>query len=169
MFTVRVRKSNPSFLARKSGLIAAVALAAMFVTAAAHAAPIAWHKDLSGASRESKERQKPLLVVVGARWCGYCRKMQTETFPDSSVTARVNQQFVPVLIDADQQAALVRKLKVDAFPTILVISPEQRIIGRFAGFQSASQLDTRLASFTTGRGQAVPRPAVMGCREGCAA
>jgi thioredoxin-like negative regulator of GroEL len=95
----------------------------------------------------SSETGQYCLVLIGARWCGSCRKMQVETFANPDVAARINQQFVPVLIDADEQAAVVQRLMVDAFPTVLVISPAQRIIGRFAGFQTASQLDARLASF----------------------
>jgi Thioredoxin-like domain len=72
--------------------------------------------------------------------------MLQQTFPDPAVAARVNQQFVPVLIDADEQAALVQTLNVDSTPTVMVISPDQKVVGRIVGFQSAAQLDARLAA-----------------------
>jgi hypothetical protein len=87
--------------------------------------------------------------MVGARWCGPCRKMHAETFPNPAVVARVNSQFVPVLLDAEAQAADVKRLGVDAFPTVLVVSPEEKVVGRLTGFQSASQLNARLATYQT--------------------
>jgi hypothetical protein len=73
--------------------------------------------------------------------------MHAETFPNPALAARVNSQFVPVLLDADAQANDVKQLGVDAFPTVLVVSPEQKVMGRLTGFQSASQLNARLASY----------------------
>src|SRR5438067_1652639 len=113
----------------------------------AQAGPIAWQKDMQAAMRESVRQQKPLFVSVGARWCGPCRKMHSETFPNAAFAAQVNSQFIPVLIDADEQPAVVQKLGVEAYPTVLVVSPEQKIVGRFTGFQTAPQLQTRLAAF----------------------
>jgi thioredoxin-like negative regulator of GroEL len=62
------------------------------------------------------------------------------------------------LLDADEQADLVQKLKVDAMPTVLVISPERRIVGRFTGYQSAAQLAAYLAPFQ--RTGSPPKPVV---------
>lgn len=127
-------------------VLAALAAAA-FPADKAHAAPIVWHKDIRTALRASAEQHKPLMVMVGANWCGYCHKMLQQTFPDPALALRVNRQFVPVLLDADKQAEIVQKLRVDAMPTVLVISPERKIVGRIAGFQSAAQLAARLAPY----------------------
>src|SRR5262245_36807490 len=125
-----------------------VALAQMFVLApgVVQAAPIAWKCDYREALEESASRRLPVLVVIGARWFRHCRKMQAETFCNPAVAARIADHFVPLLIDADQQGELVEKLKVSAFPTVLIISPEWMIVGRYSGFQSATQLNARLAS-----------------------
>jgi thiol-disulfide isomerase/thioredoxin len=147
MSAKRVRTASFSVLSKKSLLFAGAAIAALFGGGRAQAAPIAWHKDLRRASREAVAGRRPMLVVVGARWCGPCRKMHSETFPSPAVASRVNSQFIPVLLDADEQPDDVRKLGVEAFPTVLVVSPEQKVIGRFTGFQSAAQLATRLASY----------------------
>jgi thiol-disulfide isomerase/thioredoxin len=95
--------------------------------------------------------RRPLLDVVGARWCGPCRRMHSETFPIPAVAARVNSQFIPVLIDADEQPEAVRSLGVDSFPTVLVVSPGQKVLGRLTGFQSAAQRSARLASYQPAR------------------
>lgn len=110
-------------------------------------AEIAWHKDLAQATRESAKQNKSMLIMVGAKWCGFCHKMLQQTFPDPAITARINSQFVPVLLDADEQAELVGTLNVTSMPTMLVVRPDRKIVGRMAGFQSARQLDAQLATF----------------------
>lgn len=147
MAAARFLKSLPIIPKHRSVRLAAIVLTAVLSANAAHADPILWHKDLQTAAREAAVRGRPIMAVVGARWCGYCRKMQAETFPNPAVAAHVKDQFVPLLIDADEQPALVQKLNVASFPSVLVISPEQKIIGRFTGFQLANQLDKSLASF----------------------
>jgi thioredoxin-like negative regulator of GroEL len=154
----RARCAFRRFFAGKSTARLAVLLAVAVFSNAAEAAPIVWHKDIRAALRASAEQGKPLMVMVGAGWCGYCHKMLQQTFPDPALALRVNGQFVPVLLDADEQAELVQKLRVDAMPTVLVISPERRILGRFAGFQSAAQLAARLASFQRARPAPAPAP-----------
>jgi thiol-disulfide isomerase/thioredoxin len=142
--------THPQFVRRlffKCGCVAAAGLLTIITISPADAGPIAWHKDLQAAMRESARQQKPVLVSVGARWCGPCRRMHSETFPNAAFAAQVNSQFIPVLLDADEQAAVVQKLGVDSFPTVLVISPENKIVGRFTGFQTAPQLQSRLAAF----------------------
>jgi thiol-disulfide isomerase/thioredoxin len=145
--TACVLKSRNPVLSKSAVLIAGVAAIAVFGASRAQAGPIAWRRDLRRACREAAQCRRPLLVVVGARWCGPCRKMHAETFPNPAVVARVNSQFVPVLLDADAQTNDVKQLGVEAFPTVLVVSPEQKIIGRLTGFQSAAQLNARLASY----------------------
>lgn len=125
--------------------LAVLLLLASFRVSDSQAAGINWHKDLASADREATSRNKPLLVMVDAPWCGYCRKMLAQTFPNPAVATRINAQFIPVLVNADEQPALVQSLKIEAMPTILVVAPGRRIMARFTGFQTAAQLDARLA------------------------
>lgn len=136
------------FVSTLRGTLAVPLLLVSLSADAAQAAGINWHKDLASADREATSRNKPLLIMVDAPWCGYCRKMLAQTFPDPAVVTRINAQFIPVLINANEQPALVRSLKVDAMPTVLVVAAGRRIVARFTGFQTAAQLDARLASLT---------------------
>jgi thiol-disulfide isomerase/thioredoxin len=123
-------------------------LIAALSAGAAQAAGVAWHGNLQEAVQQAAAQHKPLLVMVKARWCGPCHKMLAQTFPNPAVAARINSSFIPLLIDADEQAALVKSLGIEAMPTVLVISPERKVTGRFTGFQSAAQLDAHLAALT---------------------
>lgn len=126
-------------------LVGTVVLSAIQFGQPAWCAEIAWRKDVSAAAREAAATNKPLLVMVEASWCGPCRRMLQQTFPDRAVTARINAGFIPLLIDADQQAALVQKLNINAFPTMLILDANLRVVERVTGFQSAAQMNARLA------------------------
>lgn len=139
----------PVFKNRKFHLLwmIVVLIAALLPVSGVQAGGIGWHEDLRQSSQVAARQQKPMLVMVGADWCGYCHKMLNETFSNPQVASRINDRFVPVLLDADRQSAVVEQLNVKAFPTVLVISPSNKVLARFEGYQSASQLETLLASF----------------------
>jgi thioredoxin-like negative regulator of GroEL len=136
-------------LSKTAVLLVALTQIFMLAPGVARAASIPWQSDYRDALQESASRRLPVLVVIGARWCRYCRTMQSETFCNPAVTARITSHFIPLLIDADEQEELVEKFKVSAFPTVLIISPERLIVDRYSGFQSAAQLDRRLACYRT--------------------
>lgn len=159
MSTDRVLGRSCPVFRQTLALILAVAATAALFAKDCQAGPIVWNKDLGAALQSSAEQEKPVMVMVGARWCGHCHQMLQQTFPDPALAARVNAQFVPVLLDADEQAALVQKLRVSALPTVLVISPERKIVGRFTGYQSAAQLGARLAPYQRTRPAPVPQAA----------
>lgn len=111
------------------------------------AAEIGWRRDLQANYRQSALQNKPILVVVGASWCGYCRKLHEQTLHNPILVSHINDRFIPVLIDADEQPELTQQLQVESMPTILVISPERRIVHRSTGFLSPGELHSRLAPF----------------------
>ena len=54
------------------------------------AAPVAaaepvWQTNLNSAFKLSGETGKPMLVLFGAEWCGYCHKQDAETLSDPAV------------------------------------------------------------------------------------
>lgn len=119
---------------------------------------IQWRTSLRLVQQEAFETGRPLLLKFSASWCGPCHRMKSETFSDPELAAYINDHFIPVEIDADENQRLVRRLRVDSLPTTLVISPHGRIVQRRTGFQSATQLGNALAQY---RSQPDERPLVL--------
>jgi thiol-disulfide isomerase/thioredoxin len=138
--------------------VSAAVLALLVTGRPAWSSEIAWRRDVAAAARESAAGGKPLLVMVEASWCGPCQRMLRQTFPDPVLAARINAGFIPLLIDVDQQAALVQKLNINAFPTMLVLDPSQRVVERVTGFQTAAQLNSRLAVLQPTQTRITQRP-----------
>lgn len=101
---------------------------------------ISWRTSYAEAAEEAVEREKPILIEFTATWCGACRQMQQLTFSNQRLIEYVDSAFVPLVLDADEYSELVSGFRVEAFPTTLVVSPELKILKRFTGYQSASNL-----------------------------
>jgi thiol:disulfide interchange protein len=85
--------------------------------------------------RVAAERERPCLVFFTAHWCTYCRRMEETTFNDAAVVQAASQ-FVCVLVDADAEPEVCRRLQVSGYPTVELISPAGTSLGRMTGWQS---------------------------------
>lgn len=126
--------------------VALTAAAILAVTGAttAFGDEIAWRKDYSQALQEAKKTQRPILVKVSATWCSYCTKMKHETLDAETVVSEVEENFVPLALDADRDSELVRKFRVSTYPTTIVVAPDRTILRRMTGYQSQGQFVSSL-------------------------
>lgn len=58
---------------------------------------------------ERDEKPKKMLVDLYTDWCGYCKKMDRETFSDPWVIKYVNEHFYAVKFNAEKPGDLVYK------------------------------------------------------------
>jgi uncharacterized protein YyaL (SSP411 family) len=104
----------------------------------ARSQPVDWHLLNDAAFAEARSQKKPLLIDVGAVWCGYCNTMDRESYSQKDVASFINQNFVPVKVDYDAKPEQVRQLeKAQALanlpagiPLIMLVTPEGKL---FAG------------------------------------
>lgn len=95
---------------------------------------IEWQTDLRVAHRLAVEQQRPLLVVVGATWCGPCRRLNDETFQHPDLSRYIDTYFVACHLDFDEDHEVVELLGIEAVPTSVVLSPRAELLGKFTGF-----------------------------------
>lgn len=101
---------------------------------------IRWNSDLRRAAAIATRENRPILVQVSAPWCGYCKQMKQETWTDRGVVNMINNRFVAVEVNADEQRQFIEEMQIQSLPTTLVVSPDLRILKRVQGFQSAGQM-----------------------------
>lgn len=98
-----------------------------------HAIP--WAKSFLEAKEVAARDGKPLLVDFEAEWCGFCKKLDRETYTDERVIRLVRDRFVAVKVDVDREPDLQKKFEVNALPTILCLSAGGDVLQRFEGFR----------------------------------
>ncbi len=55
----------------------------------------------------NKKEKKKFFVDIYTVWCGWCKRMDAQTFEQTDVAAYLNKHFYPIKLDAEQKADIV--------------------------------------------------------------
>ena len=94
---------------------------------------IKWQSYQSGMKKIADENKKGFIHFY-TDWCTYCKLMNQKTFTNDAVIAFLNQNFVPIRVDAEEQRDVARKYGVSSFPNNGFIAEDQSEIGKRPGF-----------------------------------
>ncbi len=94
----------------------------------------------------TQELRTPILAFVTSENCGYCRRMEQETWTNRDIIARVEASFTPLKLNAGRDGRLVAALGIRSFPTTVVFTPEGEIITGAPGFMPPNRLSGLLRS-----------------------
>ncbi len=105
-----------------------------------------WLHDLETARAQAKAENKALLLFfTGSDWCGWCVRLHSTVFNTPAFAQYTQDKFILLEIDMPhnkakqspaeqaQNKALVSKYNITAYPSVLVLTPEQEVIGGFIG------------------------------------
>jgi thiol:disulfide interchange protein len=98
---------------------------------------------LEKAKAEAKKKKKKIFIDVFTTWCGPCKEMAKTTFTDAEVGKVFNDKFVNVKMDAenDTDGSLISSnYKVTAYPTLLFLDENGKLIKKLVGKQSKEKL-----------------------------
>jgi len=71
-------------------------------------AAIKWHT-WEEAIKLSESNPKKILIDVYTEWCGWCKRMDKETFTNPEIIEMVNENFYAVKLDAEQKEDILYK------------------------------------------------------------
>lgn len=89
------------------------------------------------AQEKAKAEEKPIFVDAFTTWCGPCKVMAQNVFPDPQVGALFNSNYVCIKIDMEGEEGLrfQKTYPVSAFPTLYFIDFDGSVLKKVIGAQ----------------------------------
>lgn len=104
----------------------------------------------------AQKNNKLIFVDCYTSWCGPCKKLAREVFPQKEVGEYFNANFINVKIDMEKGEGkdLKEQFGVEAFPTMLFINTDGSVAHRVVGYRRADKLieEGKIAIEGTGYG-----------------
>lgn len=100
---------------------------------------LVWQHDLHSGMDSARKGNKFVLIDLYTDWCGWCKKLDRDTYTDASVVDLLNNQFVCVKLDAEdggEGESFARQHKVRGFPCIMVLDASGKVRGTSYGYRS---------------------------------
>ncbi len=124
----------------------------LFTFSFARAEGVQWRHDYNSARKEAHEKSRPLFLDFGTDNCFWCRRLDETTFRNPAIQKLLNEQFVPIKVDAHRSPFLTEVLNVHAFPTLVIAATDGKLLHTLQGYQDAPRLNEVLQQALTASG-----------------
>ena len=129
-------------------ILAALPFAAALLAAGAPAAGAggdgpAWHRTADAAIAAAAATGRPILVDLDADWCGWCKRLDRQTFAEPGFRAWAAGRFVLLRLDVEdggEGSRLRRRFGARGLPTTLIVDSRLARVGAVDGFRTAPQM-----------------------------
>ncbi len=100
------------------------------------------HTSLEAALKKAKAENKPLFIDVYATWCGPCKYLTNHVFVEEELGDYMNEHFINLKLDGEEGDGdfLMAEFGLDAYPTMLFLSPDKQELNRIVGAVSADEI-----------------------------
>jgi thioredoxin-related protein len=133
---------NPKTLITVAALIAIAAFAVLSAKTTpvvsdkdhTYVGDLVWLNSYEAGLEKAKQENKPVLLYFWATWCKFCRKLNTEVFPDPEVNSLLRERFVLVAINIDQNKEIPQKYGVQYPPAEIFVDADGNVITKVMGY-----------------------------------
>lgn len=131
---------------------------------------VIWYS-IEEAEKKMSESSRPLFIDTYTDWCGWCKKMDMDTFTHPVIAEILNKYFYPVKFDAegeesvtflgqtfinDGKAGKAHQLAVTllqgqlAYPTVVILTPvdDKIYVSPIPGYKEPKEMELLLSYFS---------------------
>lgn len=102
---------------------------------------IRWHEFGAEAFAIAEREDRPVLLLIVASWCRWCRELDRTTLAQPAVVAAIEAHFVAVRVDKDRRPDVDARYNAGGWPTLAVLTPEGTAITRTTYLSATALLD----------------------------
>ncbi|MCG8635066.1 MAG: thioredoxin fold domain-containing protein [Desulfobacterales bacterium] len=100
---------------------------------------IGW-KDYTPGMALARKENKSIFLYFHAPWCTYCTKLKKTTFRDKQVLAYLEENFISIQVNTDENQALANQWRVKGLPTMWFLESDGGKIDSMPGYVEAGRL-----------------------------
>jgi uncharacterized protein YyaL (SSP411 family) len=110
---------------------------------------IKWRNWDEATLAEAQKSDKPVFLFLTQAWCAQCDEMEGQALNTDNVAAQINQDYLPIKIDADRYPNLYDRYYFPGYPSCVVLTPDARVIGggTYMPADSLTVLLTRISKY----------------------
>jgi thioredoxin-related protein len=111
-----------------------------------------WETDYDKAVADAKKANKIVMVDVYTDWCGWCKKLDRDTYANASVAEKLNKDFIAVKLNPEKSqrgAELARSFGTRGYPHIVFLDGDGKKVSEVGGYVSADDFIKKLDAVTS--------------------
>ncbi len=95
---------------------------------------------------------KLVFIDFFTTWCEPCKRLDAQTWTDAAVGKLVGEKAVALKLDAEKEGKdLARRYKIEAYPTLLLLTADGTEMDRIVGFREPAIFTTEFAASVSGK------------------
>src|SRR5258706_11888321 len=105
-------------------------------------AAVNWGQDYDAALVTAKKDKKLVMVDLYTDWCGWCKKLDKDTYSDKDVAAKLAKDFIAVKVNPEKSqrdAKLSRDFGTTGYPHIVFVDADGKKVSEIGGYLPAAQ------------------------------
>jgi FKBP-type peptidyl-prolyl cis-trans isomerase 2 len=118
-------------------------LTALTPAAGLPAGDLPWQEEHAAGLSKATAEGKPVVLVLHADWCGFCKRLFSETMPDARISS-LRDRFVWIRVNSDQQTDIKKLYGQEGYPMIVLFRADGSRARTLDGYQNAAVLRAAL-------------------------
>jgi uncharacterized protein YyaL (SSP411 family) len=90
--------------------------------------PLAWYEWDEDSFRLAEALDLPVLLYITAPWCEPCHLMERTTLADAEVVDAINDNVIPIMVDADKRPDVDERYAKGGWPTTAFLDAEGEVL-----------------------------------------